>query len=141
MPFQCSSDTFKYIYDQSSISGGAIQLSVNNTSVNDTMQIIKPSEGLQYSEATTVIIELTPISRISEMLISLEAPNAESVIFSTDNEQIMARNEVGNFYGNIEKKSTSFQIILLALNSISRQLYSTMIYMLVIWTRGCGGIG
>ena len=93
-PLQCAKGNLKHIYDQATVSTGAIQVSVNMTPANETMQILKPAEGLQFSEPTTVLIELTPVARVAELQITLEAQDAEYVTIRTDCAQIAEIREV-----------------------------------------------
>ena len=95
MPLQCSAGNFKYAYNSSAVSQDRIQISANNMDSNETLQILKPEAGLRYTEAITINVELTPFARISELQISMEAQNAESVTFITDNALVAQRTVVG----------------------------------------------
>ena len=56
--------------------------------------LLKPGDGLKFTEPTKIELELFPAARASKILINLEATNAESVTFTPDNPELLGTTKV-----------------------------------------------
>lgn len=88
-PLTCPSGGQLYEYDQRSANHESLTISQDDSLTNVTNLVLRPStSGLTSDTSTTLRLKLTPTARKSNIYVSLEVINAESVDITSDNDML-----------------------------------------------------
>ena len=85
----CPNGSVKYVYDQSSLDMDKLNISRVGDTADTVKELMSPSSSELTSEDSVVLkLQLTPTGRKSNVLISLQAMHALSVIFEADDQSV-----------------------------------------------------